>query len=221
MRIPARFNGPATTGHGGYAAGLFASALPPGPVAVSLRAPPPLERDLAVVETGTGVEIYDGETLIATAAPSAPPADPPPAISPAEAATAARDPEGFDHAFPTCFGCGPAREPGDGLRLFAGPTSHGSVAAAWTPAEPVDDLMVWAALDCPSGAAVWDEDGPPMLLGRFLVHCEAPVSEGRPHAVVAAELDRDGRKRRSVVALYDEAGARLAHGEALWIALRQ
>jgi hypothetical protein len=29
------------------------------------------------------------------------------------------------HPFPTCFTCGPDRAPGDGLRIFPGPLSHG------------------------------------------------------------------------------------------------
>ena len=167
-----------------------------------------------------GVEIYDGETLVAIAAPVDAIAPAPAPVTPDEAAAAEQDPHQFAEGceFPTCFGCG--HERADGLRLFAGPVGDGRFAARWIPKEPVDDLLVWAALDCPSGAAVWDRPGPPMLLGRFAVHAERPVEQGAPHAIVSQEIERDGRKRRAAVALYDQAGTRLAHGEALWIAIR-
>jgi hypothetical protein len=222
MRIPARYNGPATTGHGGYSAGLIAAHVGDGPVSVSLRAPVPLDTDLDVRATGDGVEVYAGDTLIATAEPSGPPAQPPPPITPDAAAAAAMDGDEIldGHPFPTCFGCGPERP--DGLRLFAGPAGDGLQAAAWTPTDPVDEPMVWAVLDCPSAQPVADPPGgSPIVLARFTVACEAPVTPGRPYAIVAAELARDGRKRRSSVAMYDAGGARLAHGEALWIALQK
>ena len=41
VAIPARFNGPSGSGHGGYCAGLTASGVD-GLAEVSLRRPPPL-----------------------------------------------------------------------------------------------------------------------------------------------------------------------------------
>lgn len=224
MRIPGRFNGPPASGHGGYTAGLIAAHVPEPVVAVSLRSPVPLDRELEIRSASGGVEVFDGDALIATAAPSPPPAAPPPGLSPAAAAAAARDGDAIvaDHPYPTCYGCGPLRT--DGLRLFAGPVGDGRYAALWTPAPAapaVPDELVWAALDCPSAEPVADPPGgAPIVLARFVVVCERPVPGGEPTALVARALDSDGRKRRSTVALYDERGTRLAHGEALWIALR-
>lgn len=84
LRIASRFNGPKTTGNGGYSAGSFAGILAdaarslwgraPVSVRVSLAAPPPLERDMRVeIDTSHSADgmlsaaLTDGETLIATA----------------------------------------------------------------------------------------------------------------------------------------------------------
>jgi hypothetical protein len=64
-----------------------------------------------------------------------------------------------DPLFPDCVVCGPARAPGDGLRIFPGPVSRRSVwAAPWTPDPSVGgpdgqarDEVVWAALLGPDG----------------------------------------------------------------------
>ena len=47
IRIDRRFRGPPDSGNGGYVAGLLAKALGGSGVEVTLRAPPPLDRDIA------------------------------------------------------------------------------------------------------------------------------------------------------------------------------
>ena len=46
VMIPRRFNGPPDSGNGGYSCGVVAALLDAPAVEVTLRAPPPLEREL-------------------------------------------------------------------------------------------------------------------------------------------------------------------------------
>ena len=216
VRIPSRFNGPPSSGHGGYSAGVFAAQLEGAPAAVSLRAPPPLETDLEVVRVDGGVEIRDGETLVATVAAAEPAEEPPPAVDPDVAAAAERPVE--EHPFPTCYGCGPLREPGDGLRLFAGPVPDGDgvFAARWIPQDTAFE-QVWAAMDCPSSTPAII-DGPIVLARLCLAIGELPEA-GAAHAITSRLVRQDGRKVFTTVGLFDAGGHRLAHGDALWIRL--
>src|SRR5262245_34329815 len=127
--IEARFNGPDDSANGGYTCGRVAALLG-GSAEVTLRSPPPLERALAVERDADRLAVFDGETLVAEAVPSSVELDlpDPPAWKVAEAATS-RYPGFAEHAFPRCFVCGPEREPGDGLRIFAGPLGDGRFAA--------------------------------------------------------------------------------------------
>jgi hypothetical protein len=227
--IPKRFNGPPASGHGGYSCGVAAATVE-GPVQVSLRAPPPLDTPLDVEETETGTRLLDGETVVASVdrleseleleVPEPPPYE--------EAERAALD-EIPNHPFPTCFGCGHQREPGDGLRVFAGPLNGTKMAAApWTPdwslpaaGGALTDEMIWAALDCPSSLpAASPGNDPPIVLGRLAARSIAPTRVGEPHTVVSWLLERDGRKRHTGVALHSADGELRAVGRALWIALR-
>jgi hypothetical protein len=223
--IPARFNGPPDSGHGGYSAGL-AAQLVEGPAEVALRAPPPLERELAVDRRGDGsvTVSLDGATVM-EARPATVELDVPDAVSVEDACRVDETDFLANHPFPTCFACGPEREPGDGLRLFPGPVAGRDVfAVEWTPAAEfasgarVDPLFVWGALDCPSCAPA---RGPlPIVLASLAVEVvDAPVA-GEPHVIGSWEVARDGRKRHTGVALWDAAGSLRAAGRALWIELR-
>ena len=153
LTIDGRFNGPEGSGNGGYTCGLIAGLL--GRTAeVTLRRPPPLDRPLDVEREGDRLLVRDGDALMAEAEPAKVELDVPAPPSYREAERASARYPGFEeHSFPTCFVCGPAREPGDGLRIFAGPMGAGRVASPWTPAEVAPEL-VWAALDCPGAIAV-------------------------------------------------------------------
>jgi len=224
--IPARFNGPPDSGHGGYSAGC-AAAFVDGPAEVALRAPPPLDVELAVEDGPDGVTVLREGRTILEARPARIDLQAPRAVSMDEAIAAEpRSPFLDDtHPFPTCFACGPRRAAGDGLRLFAGPVAgRDAFAAAWTPAEEfgsdgtVDHLFVWAALDCPSSAPAMG--GATIVLASLAVDIRAPVAVGEPHVIVSWEIGRDGRKHRTGVALWDAAGSLCALGRALWIELR-
>jgi hypothetical protein len=226
LAIPARFNGPPDSGHGGYSAGLAAS-LVEGPAEVALRAPPPLETELAAERREDGsVALLDDGRVVLEARPATVEVEPPEPVSVDDARAAEADSFFLSdrHPFPTCFACGPRRAEGDGLRLFAGPVPDREVfATAWTPAAEfgdlvVDPLFVWTALDCPSSAPAMS--GRTIVLASLAAELRAPVAVGEPHVIGSWELERDGRKCYSGVALWNDSGEVCAVGRALWIELR-
>jgi hypothetical protein len=231
VTIPARFNGPPDSGNGGYTCGLVAGLLDAEAATVSLRAPPPLERPLTVARDGDRLEVHDGETLVAEAGPAELSLDVPAAVSPdrAHAASdAGREQWAAHHPFPRCVVCGPAREPGDGLRLFPGQLDGGRYAVRWRPDESVGDddgnvrrECVWAALDCPTSAPVANfGEGAPVVLGSLTARVDEPVRVGEPYAIVSWPLEVDGRKRYAAAALFDAGGRLIAASRAIWIELR-
>ena len=226
LAIPARFNGPPDSGHGGYSAGLAAS-LVDGPAAVALRAPPPLETELAAERREDGsVALLDGGTVVLEARPTSVDVDPPPPVAFDDARAAEADSIFLSdrHPFPTCFACGPRRPEGDGLRLFAGPVADREVfAAAWIPAAEfgdatVEPLFVWAALDCPSSAPTMS--GKTIVLASLAAALRRPVAIGEPHVIGSWRISDDGRKHWNGVVLWDAEGGVCAVGRALWIELR-
>ena len=217
MRIPARFNGPPRSANGGYMCGLVAALLG-GEAEVTLRVPPPLERDLSVVRADGRVEVRDGETIVAEGERTLVDLDVPAPVSVAEAEEASSRYAGFaHHAYPTCFTCGPARD--DGLGIFAGAVRgrEGVVASTWTPAEEPTAAVVWAALDCPSGWAVDDFQREGVLLGRMAARVERLPARGEPHVVLGWRLGEDGRKRFAGSALLTAGGEVLARSRSTWI----
>jgi hypothetical protein len=216
LTIGARFNGPDGSANGGYTCGRIAALLG-GRAEVTLRSPPPLERALSVERTGDGLRILDGESLVAEAVPASVELDVPAPPAWAEADRAAARYPGFEeHAFPRCFVCGPEREPGDGLRVFAGPLGDGRFAATWTPAD-VRPEVVWAALDCPGAIAVGFPDRGETLLGRFAVAIDELPEPGERCIVLAWPLGEDGRKLDAATALFGGDGQLLAKARATWI----
>jgi hypothetical protein len=217
VRIQARFNGPPRSANGGYTCGLVAAFLG-GEAEVTLRVPPPLERELEVVRTDARVELRDGETLVAEGEPAAVDVDVPASVAPAEAEAASSRYAGFrHHAYPTCFTCGPKRD--DGLGIFAGPVAgrDGLVAATWTPEEEPSPEVVWAALDCPSGWAVDDFQREGVLLGRMAAEIDRLPEPGKPHVVLGWRMGEDGRKRYAGSALLTAEGEVLARARSTWI----
>jgi hypothetical protein len=232
LRIPARFNGPSGSANGGYTCGLVAGRVDSKVASVSLRAPPPLERPLQVVREDDRVQLLDGATVVAEGEPDELLLEVPDPVAPdraARASQAGRDRWSERHPFPECVVCGPAREPGDGMRVFPGELDGGLYAAEWTPDNSLDDgsgwvrpEYVWAALDCPTSAPVANfGEGPPLVLARLTARLGRPVRVGESHALVSWPLDVDGRKRRAACALFDSEGRLLCASSALWIELRQ
>lgn len=231
--IPARFNGPPSSGNGGYSCGVLGTLI--GERAeVTLRAPPPLERELSIdVATDRGERrwrMMDGESVVAIGREAAPgvTCPEPPSLDVARAAESAYI--GFDrHPFATCFVCGPDRSEGDGLRLFTGKVEgRDLVASAWTPARSVgagegtvDRAVVWSALDCPTyfggrlgGSAEL------AVLGRLTVELISPVKVGVPHVVVGWHIGKEGRKSEGGSAIFTGEGELCAFAKGLWIELK-
>jgi len=215
--IERHFRGPTESGNGGYTCGLVAQFVE-GPAEVTLRVPPPLDRPLRVDRDGGIVRVFDDETTVAEATAAAVEVEPPEPPSFDAAATAAL-PEGDQRSpFPECFVCGPHRDPGDGLRIFAGPLHDGIVAAVWVPIEPYTGAeFVWAALDCPGAYACGFGERGVLVLGRLAARVEALPRAGEGCVVIAWPLGDDGRKAYAGTALYGEGGRLLGVARATWI----
>jgi len=220
--IPGRFNGPEESANGGYTCGLVASLID-GDTEVTLRSPPPLDTPLEVNRTPDGVEILDGDMLVATGRSTS--FDPP--VLPAtpsweEAEAASQHYLGHRrHEFPTCFTCGTERD--DGLQSFPGPTDSGLVASPWSPEASLPNHdgvvaapIVWAALDCPGAWADARE-----VLGRMAAVVSAPIEVGRRYVVIAWNLAEDGRKSFAATALIDDGGNVVGSARQTWISTRR
>jgi hypothetical protein len=248
LTIPRRFNGPPGSGNGGWSAGAFAVAA--GLLescTVRLQAPPPLDTPMTVVRDNGTAELRNGETVVAVSTTSPVAWTDLPPVDPATARTASRGYPGLArHPFPTCFSCGPARAPGDGLRIFPGRVSADVVAAPWTPdpsvagkaqvqgarahgqrdgndvndngQDLVDVPVTWAALDCVGG---WSSDleDRPLVLGEIAVRIGSPPRTGTSYVLVGRLLRTEGRKTWTASALFDEDGSALARAEHVWIAV--
>ena len=151
----------------------------------------------------------------------------PPDFAGAQAASARY--RGFvAHFYPGCFVCGPERDPGDGLRIFAGPVDEGSgpdgmVAAAWIPDETLADSSgfvapeyIWAALDCPGAYAFAEPQNGALLLGELAVSINGPVSVGEKCVLIGWEISQSGRKHFTGTAVFGESGSCRAVGYATW-----
>jgi hypothetical protein len=230
VTVAARFNGPPDSAQGGYACGLVAERIDSACAAVSLRAPPPLERPLEVRrDADGGVALYDGDTKIADGAPAQLELDVPEPVTLEAAELAAAEFSWRDrHPFPTCFGCGPRRSPDEAIAVLPGPVAGGGVVAApWTPlaefAGPggaVTPLFTWAALDCPTSFGALPQDAPTHVLARLTGRLVAPLRAGEPHTVMAWHVARDGRKAFGAAAIHAPDGTLCAVSEGLWIQVR-
>jgi hypothetical protein len=211
---------------------VFAQATNARYATVRLLRPPPLETDLEPRLADEGVRIFDGsdDVALVTEVRADLASVRLPWLSDREVLAAERhwiehvEPE---HIFPTCFGCGGARPESDGLELFAGEVPDSDLCAAfWTPdasltdAEgAVEEWAVWAAMDCPSGAAAvrgaWEESA--AVLGEMAVRVDATPAVGERHQVVARHVAVEGRRLLSEVAVVASDGTNLAVGTATWI----
>jgi hypothetical protein len=237
--INRRYCGPPHSANGGYVSGRLAQYIR-GAAEVTLRAPPPLDKPLDVATGDEAWELRDGATVVATGRPAAVELAYLEQASFEEASAAElRTPvKPHEHLLPTCFVCGPARAPGDGLRICPGPLGRLSrnaspvLAATWTPDPTLaaeDGLVacefLWSALDCPTGyASSYDPengsfDRTPILLGRMSARIETRPCPGERCVITAWQTGRDGRKRVAEAAAHGEAGTLLAVARATWIAV--
>jgi hypothetical protein len=229
ITIDARFCGPPRSGNGGYVCGLVAARLGvAGAVAVRLKAPPPIGQAMRLESTPGGMRLLDGDVSIAEARETVVELEVPDCPSFEEASRASQRYLGFaSHNFPTCFVCGPDREPGDGLRIFPGVLADASpvLAAIWTPDASLADSagtirpeFVWAALDCPGAFTRYPlADGIAVVLGELAVAQEVSLGAGEPCILTAWSLGDDGRRRHAGTALYRADGQLVARARAVWV----
>ncbi len=224
--FPARFNGPPGSANGGFACGAIAEHIPSDLVEAMLRRPPPLGTTLYLDRTDEQLSVRsDGGDVIATAHPVSEPITPDDAVFDIPDDLPAALPE-ERHPFPTCFTCGHARAPGDGLRIFAKHIPGQAVLAdRWTPDESLADSdgsipreIVWAALDCPGGWAAFERiPGGVAVLGRMTAQVNRTPSVGEPCVVVASSRWHDRRRMDAHSTLYTAEGELLAAARAVWI----
>lgn len=225
VSIDHRFNGPPQSGNGGYTAGLLLEAAGPSGVwTISLKAPPPLGRDLTLVQQPDRMVLADGETALAEIAEGAFEQDlptlPAPLLFDAGKSVFA-DAQPFDG----CFVCGPARTLPDALCIYSHPIegSDGMVAAPWSlhpglsdDGETVAPRYIASALDCPGYYAA--AAGEPALLGRFTIEIEDDLpARGTATVIGWAIGDKSPKKRRCGTLILDNKGKRIARAEGYWI----
>lgn len=224
--IAERFHGPPDSGNGGYTCGIL-GALIGDCATVELKAPPPLETPLAISESDGQWTLTDGERLIARGHADTLEIEPPAPPSLAEATAAEDAYEAMhDHFFPGCFTCGPDREIGDGLRIFAGKVGEREIVAShWFPRHDVagefgavSTRVVWAALDCPTyfGGRLAGADRV-AVLGRLTAKIVAPVEVDHEHVVIAWPVDAAERKFVGGSAIYTADGELRAYAHGTWI----
>ncbi len=230
ISVAAQFRGPPNSVNGGYACGVMGRLIE-GPFRAVLRAPPPLDTPMVLIQDHAGVrlESLSGE-LIGEASAADAAAIPTPPLVPALAAAsaAASGFPGLHRPFhPICFCCGDKVEEGVGLRVFTGQlagAAPGVVAGPWMP-DPAfadaDGLMpaevVWAALDCP-GSVSWVVSGAGGgLLGTMTGELIRRPAAGETCIVLAWPIEQSGRKRISGTALFTAAGELLARSHQVWI----
>jgi hypothetical protein len=227
LAIGKRFCGPPTSANGGYFCGLVAS-LAPETLTVRLLKPPPLDVGLDVVEREDGsILVCNGTEEIARARRTARlEMETPVPPSHVEALDASVRYPGFtEHPFPTCFVCGPQRERGDGLRIFAGPVNGREIfAAPWVPDASLDrgdgkvrPEFMWAAMDCPGCFAANKLGRGSWLLGEFTAHVDRCVHVEESCRVIGWHISSHGRKHQAGTALFDEEGELCGRARAVWI----
>jgi hypothetical protein len=199
-------------------------------VSVSMRRPAPLDTPLRVRREGAAVLALHGDDVVAHGEPGELELQPPPPVSLEEAEATVPMVPPDRHAFPTCFGCGPRRDPDEAIRIMIGPPAGRDdvMADTWTPLAEFADadgdvtpLFMWAALDCPTGWGAVPLGEVPHVLARLTARLgPAPARAGEPHVVLGWAAAHDGRKRRGGAAIYTAEGELCGIAEGLWIGLR-
>ena len=224
VTIDRRFNGPPDSGNGGYVCGAFVVAAD-AELRVRLRVPPPLGVPLSIRRGEAAEWLLDSEKeTVAVGTPAKLELEVPRPPPYTKAVWASQHYAGFrEHAFPTCFVCGPHRRRGDGLRIFPGMLETGVVAAPWLPADSLagDDGKVaveflWAALDCPGYFAV-SGGRRTMVLGEMQAHVDRSVHLGEPCTVIGWRIGTEGRRHFAGTAVFDEDGELCARARATWV----
>jgi len=230
--IDPRYNGPSTSGNGGWAAGNLARLLGAGSVSVALRAPVPLAVPMFVRwQDESTVTLDNNGTLIAEATMTSLELEVPKAPDPEEAEIAGALAQkvsaqrGPSWPYAHCFGCGYARS--DGLGIVPGPIGDdGIVAARWTPPSRMADTSgqlaveaTWAALDCSAGIAWLQRLGAAttIVTARMTAVIDQPLQVGHRYMVIGWPIAQEGRKLHAGTAIFDAKGKVQARSRQLWL----
>lgn len=226
ITIDPRFNGPPNSGNGGYAAGAISAALGRA-VRVRLRKPLPLGTSFTIVPRGVDEwALQHGEDVLANVSAATVELDVPRSPGFEAALAASRNyPSPEDHDLPHCFVCGPARAPGDGLRVFAAAVPGTQlVAAPWAPdrslaeGDRIRPEFIWAALDCPGAFATGSNKA--MLLGEIAARIDRRPQIDERCVVIGWLIAADGRKYKVGTAVYGANGDLCAAALSTWIELK-
>lgn len=229
--IQRRFRGPPDSGQGGYSCGLVAARIDADCATVTLRKPPPLERELTIESDADGARLLDGDTLIAEGTADTLELDVPDAPSLELARHGSENTfwGQFVHPFPGCFGCGPQRDQHEAVAIWMGSVGEGErlMAGVWTPSPEfagddggVTKLITWSALDCPTATGANLPTDGVSVLGRLTCRLIAPIEPDVTHTVVAWPIADDGRKHTGGTAIHAPDGTLCAYSAGLWIELR-
>ena len=226
--IKSRFQGPPDSGNGGYSAGVLGKLID-GPAVVRLSIPPPLDSVMHLQRIDNGIALFHADELVASAKPSHVEIDVPEPPDFAAAEAASRRYRGFsNHFYPNCFVCGPKRQHGDGLRVFAGLVNESGgpgeiVAATWKPDETLCDStgkvyeeFIWAALDCPGAYSFPEPATGTILLGEIAVSIKKAISVNENCVLIGWEISHEGRKHYTGTALFNQSGTLCAVARATW-----
>jgi hypothetical protein len=173
--------------------------------------------------------MYDGETLVGSAAPATLDLDVPTAPSMEEAKAAMdRFPCYEGHLFPTCFVCGPERPAHDGLALFPGAVSGSELfACVWNPAldlldneKNIPPEILWSALDCPGYFSAMGEELRPAVLGELIGELLTSIGGEQSLIVYAWPMGSEGRKFYAGTAIATASGRVVACAKSTWILLK-
>ena len=227
VSIPNRFCGPPSSANGGYTCGVLSEALG-GCVEVTLKSPPPLQTEMAIVMNEHGAELMHGDNVVAIAKHATLDLDCPTPPTFEHALKMTKSFTGYDvHSFPTCFVCGPQRNAGDGLRIFS-TKEHADAPAesSWVPDDSIcgDDGLVspeivWASLDCP-GYFGGSKTGQAAMLGRMTAKMLKRPKAGERCVLLGWALGEEGRKIFAASALYGEDKQLYAFSKQTWIVLK-
>ena len=232
--IDPRYNGPDTSGNGGWVAGSLARLLGTEAASVSLRAPAPLAVPMLIGRRDDGaVTLEHDGTLIAEGGLASLELEVPKAPDPNEAEAAGLlaqqvSTQETDSPFARCFSCGFARS--DGLRIVSGPVGDdGMVATTWAPPSSAADAngqlsveATWAALDCSAGFA-WMHRlaaGTAIITARMTAAIDQPLQVGQKYTVIGWPIAQEGRKLHAGTAIFDAAGKVQARSRQLWLIRR-
>jgi hypothetical protein len=228
IRIGGWFQGPTGVGQGGWTAHRFAAQLP-GAVTTAIRAPIPLETDLAVAGGDGRWELVGPDGTVHMIAASWEPEFPDPDPIGIDEAIDARRRFGelvTDHPVPFCFSCGVQH---DSMNVHAGPIGNDRFATDWSvPAWAVgadgriDSGALWAAIDCCAAWWVGYSRAPRIAYTvQFAVEELHPLEAGATYALVGwsggADPEWDGRKRHAASAAFDADGRCVARSVSFWV----